>query len=132
MDPIGLAMEQFDGAGQFRTVENDTVIDASGELDGLPFEDAASLGQALHDNPAAPACLANRLYAYASGRSPAKSEREWMGYLEQRFADTGYKLPSLLREIVLSEAFYRIAPPQDEVATASRQSGAAAMEEDKS
>ena len=132
MDPIGLAMEQFDGAGQFRTMENDTLIDTSGELDGLPFQDAASLGQALHDNPAAPACLANRLYAYASGRSPAKSEREWMGYLEERFAATGYKLPALLREIVLSDAFYRVAPPQTEVATAATAGADLAVEEDKS
>ena len=31
MDPVGLAMENFDSAGGFRTTENDTPIDTSGE-----------------------------------------------------------------------------------------------------
>ena len=34
-----------------------------------------------------------------------------MGFLEKKFADTGYKIPELLKEIVLSEAFYRVLPP---------------------
>jgi len=112
MDPIGLAMEQFDGAGQFRTTENDVVIDTSGELDGIPFNDAVSLGQALRDNPAATGCVANRLYAYATGRAPVSSERQWMGFLEEEFGRNGYQIPALLREIVVSEAFYRVTPPQ--------------------
>ncbi len=132
MDPIGLAMEQFDGAGQFRSLENDTPIDTSGELDGIPFEDAATLGAALRDNPAAPACLTQRLYAYASGRSPVKAEREWMGYLEERFAASGYRLPELLREIVLSDAFYRIAPPQADAGAATAQLRAGLAQEDQS
>ena len=132
MDPIGLAMEQFDGAGQFRTAENDTPIDPSGELDGIPFNDAASLGQALHDNPAAPACVANRLYAYAAGRSPARSEREWLGHLEQRFAQTGYKVPELLREIVLSSAFYRVTPPADTTTTVASGVDSQSTKQDKS
>jgi hypothetical protein len=112
MDPIGLAMEQFDGAGQFRTVENDAIIDTSGELDGVPFSDAVSLGQALHDNPAAPSCVTSRLYAYATGRATESSERKWMAYLQDKFAESGYDISALLRQIVTSDAFYRVKPPQ--------------------
>jgi hypothetical protein len=112
MDPIGLAMEQFDGAGQFRTTENDSVIDPSGELDGTPFTDAVSLGDALYDNPAATECVANRLYAYAAGRSPRSSEREWLGYLHGEFEGAGYRFPELLRSVLLSEAFYRVVPAE--------------------
>lgn len=122
MDPIGLAMEQFDGAGQFRTKENDTPIDTSGELDGITYTNAVGLGQALHDNPSAPACVTNRLYAYAAGRSPVNSERQWMGFLEEKFADTGYKIPELLKEIVLSEAFYRVLPPSLDTTSADASS----------
>lgn len=119
MDPIGLAMEQFDGAGQFRTTENKTLIDTSGELDGLAYDDAVGLGLALRENPSAPACVTNRLYAYATGRSPVPSERQWMGYLEEKFAQTGYKVPELLREMVLSDAFYRVTAPSVDTTTAS-------------
>jgi hypothetical protein len=33
-DPIGLALERIDGAGQLRSTENDIAIDPSGDLDG--------------------------------------------------------------------------------------------------
>ena len=116
MDPIGLGMEQFDAVGQFRTVENDAPIDPSGELDGIPFVDASSLGQALYKNPAATECVANRLFAYASGRSPQPAEREWLSYLHEEFAGTGYKFPDLLRSIVLSDGFYRVVGPSPDPA----------------
>lgn len=119
MDPIGLALEQFDGGGQFRTQENKTVIDTTGELDGIPYDDAVGLGLALHDNPSTTACVTNRLYSYAAGRAPVNSERQWIAYLEQKFAEEGYKVPALLREIVLSDAFYRVVPPQNAVTSAS-------------
>ena len=118
MDPIGLAMETFDGAGQLRTTENGAVIDTSGELDGIAYTDAVGLGQALRQNPSAPACLTNRLYAYGTGHSPIPAERQWMAHLEAKFADAGYKVTDLLQEIVLSDAFYRVAPPSLDTNTA--------------
>jgi len=130
MDPIGLAMESFDGAGQVRTMENGMVIDTSGELDGVAYDDAVGLGEALRVNPSATACVANRLYAYGTGGSPERSEREWMGYLESRFAESGYKIPELLREMVLSDAFYRATPPKLDTDTAD--ATVAPVEETKS
>jgi hypothetical protein len=111
MDPIGLALEQLDGVAQFRTTENGVVIDASGDLDGVPFDDGAGLGRAMALNPATTACLANRLTEYALGRSLTGSDRAFMGYLEQAFADTGYSFPLLLRRIATSKAFYSVAEP---------------------
>jgi len=35
---------------------------------GIKFTDSASLGQAIHDNPAATACLADSMFRYAAGR----------------------------------------------------------------
>lgn len=129
MDPIGLAMETFDGAGQLRTKENGVVIDTSGELDGIAYTDAVGLGEALRQNPSAPACVTNRLYAYGTGRSPTPAERQWMTYLEEKFAETGYKVPDLLQEMVLSDAFYRVAPPSLDTNTAD--AGIASTEETK-
>src|SRR6185369_16516725 len=56
-DPMGLALENFDGSGQYRETEKGAPIDASGILDGKEFKNVAGLGQALHDSPAVPACL---------------------------------------------------------------------------
>jgi len=130
MDPIGLAMEQFDGAGQFRTMENGNIIDPTGELDGIAYENAVGLGMALRDNPSAPACFTNRLYAYATGRSPVPSERQWIRFLETKFAKTGYKVPELLREIILSVAFYTVAPSNTDNAALINRAEAKVQERD--
>jgi hypothetical protein len=115
MDPIGLGLETFDGAAQFRADENGAPIDASGEIDGLPFRDAATLGKALHDDPATPACLVTDVYRYASGHDPLPGEKAWMGFLQKQFVADGYRLPELLRRIAISDDFYKIsAPPSGE------------------
>jgi hypothetical protein len=112
MDPIGLGLENFDTTGTFRAVENGAPIDASGELDGTKFSSAAGLGQAIHDNPATPACLVNRLYGYAIGRTSSKEETAWMhSDLTQAFANNGYDIKALLRKIATSDVFYRVASP---------------------
>jgi hypothetical protein len=111
IDPIGLSLENFDGLGGYRTQENGAAIDASGELDAAKFEGAAGLGKTLHDDPAATACLVDRLYGYGAGRAPVTGEAEWMKYLQVRFAAQGYRLPDLIRTIVTSDAFYRISAP---------------------
>ena len=108
MDPIGLGLENFDGVGQFRSSENGANIDASGEIDGLKFTDSASLGKAVHDNPAATACLVNSLYRYAAGRDFDPSERDWQKWLGEQFAANGYRLPDLMKTIATSDAFYAV------------------------
>ena len=110
MDPMGLALENFDGAGQYRTAENDTQIDASGEVDGVKFQGATEMGKVLHDNPAATSCLVSRLYGYATGRPPTAGEKDWMKYLQAGFAEHGYRIPDLMRLIATSDAFYAVAP----------------------
>src|SRR5690606_13321324 len=67
MDPIGLALENFDGGGEWRERENGVAIDTSGELDGKSFANGAELGKVVGENPAATACLVDRLSSYALG-----------------------------------------------------------------
>jgi hypothetical protein len=111
IDPIGLSLENFDGLGGLRDQENGAAIDSSGDLDAAHFVGAAGLGQTLHDNPAATACLVNRLYGYGAGRAPLPGEADWMKYLLTRFGADGYRLTDLMRTIATSEAFYKVAAP---------------------
>jgi hypothetical protein len=122
MDPIGLALENFDGAGQTRWTENGEPIDTSGEINGIPFADAPGLGRALRADPAATACLVGRAYAYAAGRAIERGERAWISYLERRFAEDGYRFRELIRRIALSQALYAVSPPP------VRSAGAASVE----
>jgi hypothetical protein len=112
IDPMGLALENFDSSGGFRTRENGVPIDASGELDGVKFSDAPGLGKAMHDNPAATSCLVTRLYAYATGRSRTKADADFEKQLAKGFADSGYQLPALMRAIATGDEFYRVAATQ--------------------
>lgn len=121
IDPVGLGLETFDSAGEYRVSENGATIDASGELDGIKFTDAAGLAKALHDHPATPNCLVTRLYAYASGRAPTKGETDWVKFLNADFAAKGYRLPDLMRRIATSQAFYRIAPAETASAGATKE-----------
>jgi len=109
-DPIGLALENFDGAGQFRETERGAPIDSSGSLDGREYTDAIGLGQALHDHPALPACLVQRVYSYATGSPVAASDKPVVQELTKGFAENGYRLPALLRTIALSPGFSNVSP----------------------
>jgi hypothetical protein len=109
MDPLGLTLENFDGLGTYRTMENAAPIDASGSLDGIDFQTPAGLGQALHDHPETPRCLVERMYRYAVGRDTEIEERAYMDYLTKSFAAHGFGVPELMRTIALSENFFTIA-----------------------
>jgi hypothetical protein len=109
-DPIGLSLENFDGAGEFRLTENGVPIDARGSLDGKDFASPIGLAQALHDDPQIPACLVQRLYGYAVGGLEKRDSQVMLPYLNQRFAEEGYRLPDLLRTIALSNAFAEVSP----------------------
>lgn len=111
MDPMGLALENFDGGGGFRKAENGAQIDTSGELDGVKFKDAAGLAKAVHDNPSTTSCLVNRMSTYALGRTVTRGETAWVDALKKDFAAAGYRIPDLLRKVALSDELYRVAAP---------------------
>lgn len=113
MDPAGLALENFDTIGGFRTTENGAPIDAGGQLDAAKFTDVVGLGKAVHDNPSASACIVNRVYQFGAGHKPNKSESSWLtATLAKDFSDSGYKFPALLKDVATSDVFYRAMPPQ--------------------
>ena len=110
-DPMGLALENFDGAGRFRETEKGVKLDVSGALDGKAFTTVAGLGQALHDHPALPSCLVRRMYSYATGGPLSRAENPSVTTLTSAFAQTGFKVPDLLRMIATSEAFLEVVEP---------------------
>jgi hypothetical protein len=112
MDPVGLGLEGFDSGGSIRASENGAVIDTSGELDGTKFKDAAGLAKAVHDDPAAPACIVNRAFSYGAGRLPARDEASVIAGLQKAFQESDYRFPALLKQIATSDSFYRVAPPE--------------------
>jgi len=110
-DPMGLALENFDGAGGYRETENGAPLDISGELDGALYDTVAGLADAMRNHPKLPYCLVNRIYAYGTGGPVSlRYDRAILDHFTERFAGQGYKVPDLLREIALSHAFSRVRP----------------------
>jgi len=112
MDPMGLALENFDSSGHYRETERGAKIDASGTLDGKPFSGVVSLGKVLHDNAGLTSCLVQRVYSYGTGGAVRTDDKKTLEYFNARFSEEGYRVPDLLRTIALSESFSEIVAPK--------------------
>lgn len=106
MDPIGLGLEQLDARGVFRAREGSARIDPSGELDGLPFEDAGGLGEVLRDHPELDACLLRHLYRSAVGRAETRTETP----LFVDLPPSGMTVREMLVRVVTSDGFRTFEP----------------------
>jgi hypothetical protein len=115
MDPLGLALENFDAIGAFRTEENGVTIDASGDLDGKPFMGPKELAKALKEDPRVGPCFARNLYRHASGHVEETGEEPQMEAIATKFQEDGYRVKALALSIVTSDAF-RLAMPADAAA----------------
>lgn len=111
MDPIGFALESYDGVGAFRTTDNDKPVDDTSEIDGVPVAGAAELGAALGANEAAHACLVRNLYRHATGHIESESELDALSEVTATYVDSGYDLPTALVELVASPAFRVVGDP---------------------
>jgi hypothetical protein len=116
-DPIGLALENFDGAGEYRTTDNDAVIDPSGVLNGSNFSDVKEFTEVVYNDTVTTSCLVERMSSYALGRGPVPMEKAWIETLDKSFTESGYKVMNLMREIALSDALHKL--PTVELNTAS-------------
>lgn len=119
-DPMGLALENLDGSGAYRTEENGEPIDASGTLDGRKFNNAYELGLALRESAAVTSCLVDRMTSYAVGRKLVRSENSWLEKLKAEFAAGGYVVPELMKRVATSPEFYRSAAPETQTAAVAQ------------
>jgi len=71
IDPIGFGFEHYDHLGRWRVEEVGQPIDASGNLDGLPFIGAPELGALLTDDPRFRACFVESWRRWVFVTTPA-------------------------------------------------------------
>ncbi|MDY0006129.1 MAG: DUF1592 domain-containing protein [Spongiibacteraceae bacterium] len=109
-DPVGLGLENFDGAGQFRKTENGFVIEPAGTLDRIDFDTAVELGAAVRDNPALTACLVQRVYTAGVGRPLLEGEEaNVIDPLLDQLDQNGYRWKDVLRAVTLGGVFFNVA-----------------------
>jgi hypothetical protein len=107
MDPLGFALENFDGVGKWRTLdESGAVIDASGTMpDGTKFEGAAGLAQALLGSDRFVTTLTEKLLTYALGRGLEYYDAPTVRAIVRESAKTDYRFSSLILGVVQSTPF---------------------------
>ena len=110
MDPLGLALENFNAIGQFRAHDPDTLtlIDAAGQLpDGTPIKGPEDLRRALVDRPDHQfvQALTENLLTYALGRSLDYRDMPLVRRIVGRAAPDNYRFKSIVLGVVSSEAF---------------------------
>jgi mono/diheme cytochrome c family protein len=107
IDPLGFALENFDGVGAWRTRDGGSPIDASGQLlDGTKVDGVVSLRQALLKRPDVfVGTLTEKLLTYALGRGLDYHDRPAVRAIVRKAAQDDYRFDALIGAIVTSVPF---------------------------
>jgi hypothetical protein len=109
-DPIGLALENFDATGRWRSVEGGTggaPIDAAGALsDGTAVDGVVSLRRALVKDPALfVGTVVEKLMTYGLGRGLTASDMPFVRRIVRDTATSNHRLSAIVAGIVKSPSF---------------------------
>jgi hypothetical protein len=113
IDPLGFALENFDGMGKLRTTENGLPIDTAVTIaEGTDFDgtyaDSAALALALSRSASVKACLARQLFRSSAARSDASvrgAEAAFVELWQGLPAEQQDRLADVLVAYVKSPAF---------------------------
>ena len=107
MDPLGFALENFDGVGKWRALdESGAPIDASGAMpDGTKFEGPSGLAQALLGSDRFVTTLTEKLLTYALGRGLEYYDAPSVRAIVRESAKSEYRFSSLILGVVQSTPF---------------------------
>jgi Protein of unknown function (DUF1592)/Protein of unknown function (DUF1588)/Protein of unknown function (DUF1587)/Protein of unknown function (DUF1585)/Protein of unknown function (DUF1595) len=110
MDPLGLALENFNALGMWRQSERGQPIDASGKLlTGEAFQDVRDLKHVLKDQHRLDfyRCLTEKLLTYALGRGLEYADTDTVDVIVDRLDRDGGRFSSLLMGVIESAPFQK-------------------------
>lgn len=113
LDPIGLAFENFDAIGRFRTQESGFDIETYGDIAGTPYDDIRGFHQVLRDTPAVTRCIVRKLYMHGVGRVSVAAEAELLDALLADFAAADHDFVTLMKSVALSYGFRATSGPAE-------------------
>ena len=107
MDPIGLALDNFDVTGRWRIRENGVPLDTQGELyDGTPVTSPMELQQALVRRPIPLIrTFTENLMTYALGRRVEYYDQPTVRAITKKAASEGYRMSAFILGVATSDAF---------------------------
>ncbi|HYV61862.1 MAG TPA: DUF1592 domain-containing protein [Bryobacteraceae bacterium] len=106
-EPIGLALENFDAVGSWRTQDGDSPIDATGVLvDGTKVDGVVSLRDSLvRRSEHFARVVTEKLLTYSLGRGVEYQDMPLVRSIVRDSADSNYKFSSVVMGVVKSPAF---------------------------
>jgi mono/diheme cytochrome c family protein len=107
MDPLGFALENYDGIGRWRESEGKFPIDSKGELpDGTTFTGAAELKELLlAKSPQFARAFSEKMLTYALGRGLESYDKPAIEKIATRVENNGYRFSEVIGGIVESAPF---------------------------
>jgi mono/diheme cytochrome c family protein len=107
MDPLGFALENYDGIGKWRTMDGKFPVDSSGTLpNGKTFASPAEMRGVLTSLlPQFAHTVIEKLMIYALGRGIATYDRRSIDEIGKKLAADGYPFQTAIYEIVKSTPF---------------------------
>ena len=107
IDPIGLALDNFDVTGKWRTRENGVPLDTKSTFyDGTAIETAADLAGVLLKRPASLVRqFTENLMAFALGRTVSYRDQPTVRAIASNAEQNGYRMTSFILGVVTSDAF---------------------------
>jgi hypothetical protein len=116
MNPIGLALENYDGIGRWRTRDEGLPIDPSGELLGTdvdgPLAGPGDLARRIAASGKARGCMAATWFRFTHGRSERPADACALGELERAYAASDASARELLLALVRADGFVHRALPE--------------------
>ena len=116
-EPMGIALENFDAVGTWRTHEDGVPIDASGVIsDGTELDGVQSLREVLvRYSDQFVQVVTEKLLTYAMGRGVEYQDMPTVRSITRDAMDNNYRFSSLVLGIVQSPAFQMNMKTQDDV-----------------
>jgi hypothetical protein len=109
-DPMGYTFENYDGLGQWRTMENGVVVDPSGAIVGTqasdaPMANAVALASALAASPEVHECFARQVFRFDVGRVETDADGCSIAQAVTAYSGKNLDLRELLVALATSPAF---------------------------
>jgi hypothetical protein len=117
MDPIGLALENYDAVGLYRTEENGVTIDASGAVPDTEgtVNGPVELVRKIATAEAAQSCFASHWVEFGYGRTLGAGDECLQASLNTAFQKAGYNVRQLLLALTQTRDFLSYVAQQEDL-----------------
>jgi len=107
MDPVGLALENYDPIGLYRTQENGVTIDASGSVPGTDgaVNGPIELVNKIAQTDEAKTCFATHWLEFAYGKTADDADACAQAAIQTAFQRSGYNVKQLLLSLTQTDEF---------------------------